>query len=58
MTNKVQFSLIIRCDNNGQESNLATIEATSPQEALDLMMADLRQVVAEYDENPDVNYEG
>lgn len=58
MANKVKFSLVIRCENDGAESTLSTVEATSPQQALDLMMGDLKQVVKEYDENPDISYEG
>lgn len=58
MANKVKFSLVIRCENDGAESTLTVVEATSPQQALDLMMSDLKQVVEEYDEHPDINYEG
>lgn len=55
MEDTVRFTLVIRCENDGSEQVLSSVEATSPQGALDMMMGDLRQVVKDYDKNPDIN---
>jgi len=48
------FSFVIRCDDNGHEDRLITIEANDPQKALDLLMIDLKQLIRDYDANPNV----
>lgn len=50
-----RFTLLIRCEDDGDEHALTTVAASTAQEALDSLMADLKQLIEEYDRNPDIN---
>jgi hypothetical protein len=52
-----KFSLLIRCEEDGDEHVLTAIESDDAQQALDLMMTDLKALVEEYEANPSIHEE-